>query len=279
MLPFEYEQFMRNVKLAVRRGLISEERLNDAVTRILRAKFAAGLFDYPVKANSTEVGSEEHRSLARQAVAASLVLLKNQGNALPIRNSVNSIRVAGSAADNVGRQAGAWTVEWQGVDGNWLPNSTSILEGIRQRAHVGVKIEFSQDGVFAPGTVADIGIAVVGETPYAEGWGDNELPILSEEDREAIRNLRKTSRQLVVIIVSGRPLLIANEVKNIDALVAAWLPGSEGGGVADVLFGAVPFSGTLPIAWPLTSQQIPVSVFGETADGTSVLFKRGFGLR
>jgi beta-glucosidase len=280
MLPFDYVMFVKHMKWANRLGLISDERIDDAVGRILYAKFALSLFDADTRTVAVkEVGKDEHRLLAREAVGQSLVLLKNNDAVLPIQPQVRHIRVAGGSADNVGKQAGAWTVEWQGVDGNWLTDSTTILEGLRENAPKSVNVEFSQDGVFATKSIADIGIAVVGEKPYAEGWGDTEFPILSDEDRLAIANLQKNSKQLIVIVVSGRPLLIEQELRDSDAFVAAWLPGSEGAGVADVLFGRIPFTGTLPLPWPLKAEQLPLGAGDTTADGSVVLFERGFGLR
>jgi beta-glucosidase len=280
MLPFEYKPFIRNVARAVRRGDIEEDRIDDAVRRILRAKFNGGLFDAPASpAPLLSLGSTEHRAVAREAVEKSLVLLKNDNGALPITKEVTSIRVAGSGADNVGRQTGAWTVEWQGIDGNWLEGATSILDGIRARAGRDVSVEFNEAGIFKEGsTTADIGIAIVSEPPYAEGWGDRELPILSTKDREAIKNLALSTKKIIVIIVSGRPLLIEKEVDSIDALVAAWLPGSEGAEVADVLFGDVPFTGTLPLPWPLRSEQLPMNSDGMGTDGSAPLFPRFHGL-
>ncbi len=276
MLPFDYKNFVRNVTLANRLGLVSTERIDDAVRRILRAKFALGLFDTAPAAIDSQL--VHHDALARQSVAQSLVLLKNENHTLPITPAVRHIRVAGSAADNVGLQSGAWTVEWQGVEGNWLPHGTSILAGIKNRTPKNSFIEFNASGIFATNSEADLGIAVVGETPYAEGWGDRAYPILSDADLAAIKSLHITCKRVVVIIVSGRPLLIANEVASWDALVAAWLPGTAGGGVADVLFGDTPFTGTLPLPWPRTSEQLPITYEGKTADGTEVLFPRYSGL-
>ena len=281
MLPFDYQTFIRNVTSAVRLRLIPESRIDDAVGRILRVKFATGLFDVPTDTpvDMSVIGSSEHRALARKAAARSLVLLQNKNAVLPITNAVRHIRVAGSAADNVGRQSGAWTVEWQGIDGNWLQDSTSILAGIESRARAGVRVDYSEGGEFKDGGVrADLGIAIVGEKPYAEGWGDREYPILDDGDRKAIKNLQAVCDKVVVVIVSGRPLLIEQEVATFDGLVMAWLPGSEGAGVADVLFGDVPFTGTLPLPWPRTSEQLPISKDGVTFDGTPVLFPRYFGL-
>jgi len=279
MLPFDYARFVGDMKSAVRRGAISEDRINDAVRRILRAKFTLGLFDtQDAFEDFSVIGSDGHRALAREAVAKSLVLLKNDNALLPLSNNQKKIRVAGSAADNVGIQSGAWTVEWQGIDGNWLPGATSILAGIRTEAGQESIVQFDVDGRFAEKDIAEIGVAIVGEKPYAEGWGDNPNPILSEEDTAAIGRLRASTRNLIVIIVSGRPLIITNEVKTWDALVAAWLPGSEGAGVADVLFGKTPFSGTLPMHWPRSTLQLPIDWTGATSDDTQPLYPRNFGL-
>jgi beta-glucosidase len=276
MLPFDYPTFIRHVTWANRLGLISDKRIDDAVTRILRAKFAAGLFD-DAPTLTEHLGN--HRELSRTAVAQSLVLLKNDVKVLPLQPTVSHLRVAGSAADNVGLQAGAWTVEWQGVDGNWLKGATSILDGIKAYVSPDTKLEYSLTGVYTTsGQKAPLGIAVVGEAPYAEGWGDREYPILSNEDLTAIKNLQASCDNVVVVIVSGRPLLIADEVVSWDTLVAAWLPGTEGIGVADVLFGKKQFMGTLPVPWPATSEQLPVTHDGQTADGAAVLFPRYSGL-
>ena len=280
MLPFEYEKFAKHLKWANRLGIISNSRIDDAVSRILYAKFSLGLLDadYVTKPFAT-TPNKEHRFLARKAVAESLVLLKNENNLLPLTTADSKIYVAGSAADNVGTQMGAWSIEWQGVDGNWAPNSTSILAGIKEVAGRGVKIEYAEQGQFSTSsTKADIGIAVVGEIPYAEGWGDDANPSLSDEDIEIIKNLRQVSNSLIVILVTGRPLIITDEIKNWDSLVVAWLPGSEGAGVSDVLFGNKQFTGTLPLPWPAHVQQLPISPSGETHDSTPVLFPRYFGL-
>ncbi len=281
MLPFDYKPFIKNMLRAVRNGDIEEERIDDSVRRILRAKFTLGLFDDKKSEVSLDVvGSVEHRALAREAVAKSLVLLKDDASVLPIQKNTKLIRIAGSSADNVGKQMGGWTVEWQGIDGNWLPNGTSILAGIRTRVGESAKVEYDAQGNFKEmNQIADLGIAVVGERPYAEGWGDKEYPILSNEDLEAIKKLQAVSKKVVVVIVSGRPLLVTNEISSWDAVVMAWLPGSEGAGVADVLFGDRPFVGKLPLPWPHHSEQLPIAEDGVTSDGTTVLFPRYFGLQ
>lgn len=280
MLPFEYKLFIKNVKRAVERGEISKARIDDAVRRILRAKFTAGLFDQKNAVHDLSViGSDAHRSLARTAVSRSLVLLKNEGGLLPLSKNTSKIFVAGSGADNVGRQCGGWTVEWQGIDGNWLPGATSILKGIKAAVSPSARVVFDAFGNFTSETEkADIGIAVIGEKPYAEGWGDNANPTLDKSDIDAVNNLKRKSKKVIVVIVSGRPLIISHLINGWDALVAAWLPGSEGEGVADVIFGDQPFTGKLPLHWPKNISQVPISSDGKTIDGTAPLFPRGFGL-
>lgn len=280
MLPFDYKSFIKDVHKAVDKGAISQSRIDDAVSRILYQKFKAGLFDAtPHQSNTAVVGSAEHRQLARRAVAASVVLLKNNASLLPLPTNTNHILVAGSGADNVGRQSGAWTVEWQGVDGNWMPGGTSVLQGIRQSIDKNAKVDYEEDGHFnGLSGKADVGIAVISEKPYAEGFGDNPNPTISTEDQAVIKRLQASSNNVVVVMLSGRPLIIADQLSDWDTAVAAWLPGSEGQGVADVLFGIHPFTGKLPIPWPAGVQQLPVNSDGTTKDGTTPLFKRGFGL-
>jgi len=253
MLPYDYKNFSDRMHYALASGDISEARLDDAVRRILKVKFELGLFD-KVEANSPDLESfrsEKHKELARAAVRKSLVLLKNNKAAIPIPKNISKILVAGSAADNLGKQSGGWTIEWQGIDGNWIPGTT-ILKGIRDTVSSSTQVEYDLKGNFAiQKDPADIGIAVVGENPYAEGWGDNENAKLSAEDITAIDNLKQNSRKVIVIIVSGRPLDIKRYAVDWDGVIAAWLPGSEGQGIADVLFGDYAFTGTLPVDWDL----------------------------
>ena len=280
MLPFDYRAFVRHLKWANWLGLVSDERIDDAVGRILYAKFALGLFDDNRNIiPPTSIPNTDHKMLAREAVAQSLVLLKNESSLLPLSPDTPYILIAGSAAHNIGRQMGAWSVEWQGIDGNQSVVGTSVLEGIIDHVSSKTKVEYDLLGNFTlAGKKAPVGIAVVGEKPYAEGWGDAEYPTLSEEDLLAVKNLQAHAEKVVVVIISGRPLLIANEIDSFDALVAAWLPGSEGVGVADGLFGNTPFTGALPIPWPHHSEQLPIQSDDTTADNTSVLFPRQFGL-
>ncbi len=250
MLPYDYQDFAKHMQQAIDRGDINKTRIDDAVKRILTMKFETGLFDASAGSttNLDTVGSPAHRDLARSAVQKSLVLLKNT-KTMPLSKKTPHILVAGSAANNIGMQSGGWTVEWQGIDGNWIPG-TSILKGIQDTVSSSTKVEYNLAGEFeVQENLADIGIAIVGEKPYAEGWGDVADPKLSAEDLATIQRLKAKSKKLVVIIISGRPLNIKEEMKDWDAVIAAWLPGTEGQGVADVLFGTVPFTGTLPLEW------------------------------
>lgn len=280
MLPYDYKQFLIDVRKAVKSGKINQARIDDSVGRILYQKFKAGLFDVsPTSNNTQQVGSDEHRQVAREAVASSAVLLKNKGSLLPLPKDTKRVLVAGSGADNVGRQSGAWTVEWQGVDGNWMPGGTSILQGIRDAVEGNSAVEYEKNAMFSSSSSkADIGIAVVSEKPYAEGWGDNANPTINDEDLAVIEKLKNSSEKIIVIIISGRPLFISEQLPSWDAVVVVWLPGSEGAGVADVLFGNKPFTAKLPITWPSNIQQVPVRADGSTKDSSRPLFERGFGL-
>ena len=288
MEPFSAEQFQDLLLAEVEAGQVSMERIDDAVRRILRAKFWLGLFEQPFVSmdNLDQVGSPEHRAIAREAVAKSQVLLKNSGNALPLSPDAN-IYVAGRNADNIGNQAGGWTIQWQGASGDIIPGTT-ILEGIREVAPQAT-LTFSEDAS-APMTGADVGVVVVGETPYAEGYGDIGGPecgfctpeqleekslSLQPGDQEVIDEVCSAIETCVVLIVSGRPQVVTDQLDDMDALVASWLPGSEGAGVADMLFGERPFTGKLPMTWPRTEEQVPINVGDADYDP---LFPYGWGL-
>lgn len=257
MVPFDYQTFINTMLRAVENGDISESRIDEAVRRILRVKFELGLFEQPYRGAglTSTVGSDAHRALARAAVRQSLVLLKNDNDTLPLATDTPLIYVAGMGADNIGLQSGGWTIEWQGSTGPVQPGST-ILDGIVETVSSETTVEYDLDGLFEG--MADVGIAVVGEFPYTEGAGDRRELQLSAKDRDVIDNVRLHSRQVVVIILSGRPLIITEQLEDADAWVAAWLPGTEGNGVADVLFGVCPFTGKLPVSWPISMEQIPV---------------------
>lgn len=288
MEPFSAQQFQQLLLDEVEAGRVSEERIDDAVRRILTAKFRLGLFEQPFASmdNLDQVGSAEHRAIGREAVAKSQVLLKNSGDALPLSKD-SHIYVAGRNADNIGNQAGGWTIQWQGVSGDIIPGTT-ILEGIREAAPQAT-VTFSEDAS-APKAGADVGVVVVGETPYAEGYGDiggPEWPFASpaqqEEkslsllpgDQEVVDEVCSAIETCVVLVVSGRPQVITDQLDDMDALVASWLPGSEGAGVADVLFGDRPFTGQLPMSWPRTEEQVPINVGDADYDP---LFPYGWGL-
>lgn len=276
MLPYDYKDFERDVTKAVGKGDIEASRIDDAVRRILTAKFRAGLFDKTneIDPDHKAIGSLNNRLLAREAAAKSAVLMKNDG-VLPIDDD-KSVLVVGSGADNIGRQSGAWTVEWQGIDGNWLPGATSIFKGMAEASR-NAKVAYVPNEQFNQNVRMDVGVAVVSEKPYAEGWGDTEKPRISEEDLAAIEFAQSHTDKLIVVVVSGRPLFLdEQELATWNGLVAAWLPGSEGAGVADVLFGKQPFNAKLPLPWPATIYQLPISSTGVTADKTPPLFPRGF---
>lgn len=279
MVPTEYVRFIDTMKKAVKNGDITVDRIDDAARRILLVKAGLGLFERPFSdpALISTVGSQEHRDLARQAVRESMVLLKNENNALPISSTVTSIYVAGAGANDIGMQCGGWTIEWQGKMGSIQPGTT-LLKGIQDAASGSSKVEYNPTGDF--NSTAEIGIAVVGEQPYAEGVGDRADLSLSAEDIQTITNLRNHSKKLIVIILSGRPLIITDQYPLADAWVAAWLPGTEGESVADVLFGAAPFTGKLPYTWPRSNDQLPVNIntVKQTTGCDAPLFPYGFGL-
>jgi beta-glucosidase len=275
MVPMTYERFITTLKLAVEQGDVPISRIDDAVRRILSVKVKAGIFDrpYPDPAHLELVGSAEHRQLAREAAARSLVLLKNEGQLLPLDKSTPTILVGGQAADDIGLQCGGWTIEWLGKPGR-ITTGTSILEGIRGAVSEAAEIEYHPEGSFAtrPDGPAEVGIAVLAERPYAEGFGDREDLHLLPADIELLERMRPLCRQLVVVLLSGRPLILTEQLPQMEALVAAWLPGSEGQGVADVLFGDRPFSGKLSYRWPRRLEDVPPGAEAEP------LFPIGFGL-
>lgn len=275
MVPTNYQDFTRTLEEEVTAGRISPARVDDAVSRILTQKFRLGLFEKPY-ADTTHldsVGSPAHRAVAREAVAASQVLLKNAGGVLPLKRS-QKVYVAGSNADDIGNQAGGWTISWQGASGATTPGTT-ILEGLRKAAP-DAEIAYSADAS-TPAEGYDVGVVVVGETPYAEGIGDvgngHDLE-LSDADKAAVDRVC-AAMECVVLVVSGRPQLIGDRLGAIDALVASWLPGTEGDGVADVLYGERPFTGQLPVTWPKSEAQVPINVGDADYDPQ---FPYGWGL-
>jgi beta-glucosidase len=306
MAPEQWLEFIECVRTHVQSGTIAVSRINDAVRRILSVKFAAGLFDKPrpkarTWSNSDSFGSYEHRELAREAVRKSMVLLKNQDNLLPLNNEAK-ILVAGKSAHNRGHQCGGFTIAWQGVEENEsIAGGTSIWEGIQAQAKNAV-LSKGGLGLDADPSKHDVAVVVIGERPYAEGMGDVrtgnnviveagsqikglmkilepyghtlELAESHPEDLATINNIQKRGIPVVAILLSGRPLIVNQELEKATSFVAAWLPGSEGQGVADVLLGEHNFQGKLSFSWP--EQSVAELNIGDS--DYKPLFPFGFGL-
>tara|TARA_Y100001970_G_scaffold137457_2_gene169174 strand:- start:2281 stop:4113 length:1833 start_codon:yes stop_codon:yes gene_type:complete len=259
-----YYKFLRLFKESVEEGLITEDRIDDAVYRILKVKYMMGLFDDPYADRSyiKDFGSKKHRDIAREAVRKSIVLLKNTtvgvrmldgkpvDKILPLPKDLKHIHVAGIGADDIGMQCGGWTMEWQGKMGD-ITDGTTIIDGIISTVSKNTKVTYDING--KNGENASVGIVVIGEKPYAEGVGDKEDLSISEEDLLVIENMKKYNIPLVVIMLSGRPLIINNHIDEWDAFLAAWLPGTEGDGVSDILFGDYKPTGKLSYEWPQLS--------------------------
>jgi len=290
MVPNDWKVFIENTMTQVESGDIPIARINDAVTRILRVKKRAGLFakgapSTRALANNTSLlGANEHRTLARQAVRESLVLLKNKNAILPLNRNIN-VLVAGDAANSISRQNGGWTLTWQGT-GNTnadFPGATSIYQGIESIvAAAGGNVELKADGAFAE--EPDVAIVVFGESPYAETNGDlTELEYQEgiKTDLALLNNLKGQGIPVVSIFLTGRPLWTNKELNASDAFVVAWLPGSEGAGIADVIFKKADdtinydFVGKLAHSWPNTSTQFSLNRLDEEY---APLFAYGFGL-
>jgi beta-glucosidase len=277
MVPDKYREFISTLKTLVQAGEVAMPRIDDAVERILRVKVAMGLFEAPWSPRADRnlhkaFGSAEHRSVARQAVRESLVLLKNDRRTLPIAAGATRIHVAGRNADDLGAQCGGWTITWQGRRGP-VTTGTTVLEGIRRGVRQGTQVTYAADGSGAAG--ADVAVVVIGESPYAEFFGDRADLSLAVEDLSTIATIKKAGVPLVTVLVSGRPLILGDALAQSDAVVAAWLPGTEGDGVADVLFGRHTPTGKLPVTWPRSLDQIPVNAGDIRYDP---LFPFGFGL-
>ena len=272
MVPFDYKEFIRLLTQAVNNGDVSIDRLNDAVARILQAKFMLGLFEKPITdtAYMDVVRGAEHRALAREAVQKSLTLLKHENDALPLSKTIR-IGLAGQAADDIGFACGGWTIEWQGGTGAITPGAT-LLDGLQ--AHLPDQVIFTADGVFDE--KMDTAIVVVAEKPTAEGEGDASDLTLSADDTALIQRVREQCDKLILVIYSGRPLVITHVVASCDAIVAAWLPGSEADGIADVLVGDVAFQGKLPFTWIESMEQVPLEQVQE--NGLNPLWEYGYGL-
>ncbi len=276
MVPSDVELFVALLTEAIETGLVPADRVEDAVSRVLTKKFELGLFERPFTDRSlaAHIGSTEHRALAREAAARSQVLLTNDG-ALPIAPGTR-VLVTGSNADDVGAQAGGWTVTWQGVTGP-LAGGTSIVAALR--AELGDDAVLHVPGVREMASTldaqVDLAVAVVGEKPYAEFEGDRPDGVrLPEADLDVLDELERLGVPTVVVVVSGRPVDLHGAEKWAAAVLAAWLPGTEGAGVVDVLVGAVEPTGTLPMSWPRPGDVGPVN----DDDTRAALFELGAGL-
>lgn len=280
MVPDNPYNFIGTLRAEVEAGRVPVTRIDDAVLRILRAKRALNLWDNPY-ANRTyvdNVGSQAHRDLAREAAAKSMVLLQNRMTPGQFPLSLTSsykIAVAGKSADNIGNQCGGWTISWQGAPGATTVGTT-VLQGIKNTVASNPSIIVEHVTDVSADFTADIGIAVVGEIPYAEGKGDSESLALAGEDLDTIYNLCPKVNKCIIVLLSGRPIIISEHLATADVWIAGWLPGTEGGAVADVLFGLKPFTGKLPVTWPLWLVQEPTN-FDDGTDAEA-LYKIGHGL-
>jgi len=272
MQPGNHEAFMQDLKASITDGTVPISRIDDAVRRILRMKFALGLFVDPFAKEefAAHIGSDAHRAVARQAVRESLVLLKSENKALPL-NATDKLAVIGEHGNNSGLQSGGWSIHWQGQSENYL-GATTIYDGINTVAE---NVEYAENGCYSA-MAADKAVVVVGESPYAEMEGDTDELWLTDEHKELIEGCKSLGKKVIVILISGRVLAIQNELDISDAFIAAWLPGSEGGGVADFLFGTDGFKpvGKSPYSWPVDVADIPLAPLAEHA-----LFKFGHGLQ
>lgn len=277
MIPYgpgrtnNYVEFINDLKELVAEGKVSPARIDDAVSRILRIKFQMGLFENPWTDTSltAQIGSPEHRQVARKCVQQSLVLLKNKHHTLPLAKNIKHLVVVGPGADDLAMQCGGWTVTWQG--NGHLTHGTTVLQAIRDIVSPGTQVTYSPDGDDVAN--ADAVVVVVGEHPYAEGEGDRTNLDLSAEDKTLIAKAKASGAPVTTILFSGRPLILGSGLDDSDAFIAAWLPGTEGEGIADVLFGDVKPTGKLPREWPRNNQQLDI----RTMEGKP-LFPYGYGL-
>jgi beta-glucosidase len=283
MFAQSWKTSMPEIIKLVESGQVPMSRIDDAVTRILKMKLKLGLFNKPLSttACANSVGSEEHRNLAKQAVRESLVLLKNEEAILPL-SKTEKVIVVGSHASNIPFQCGGWTKKWQGAHLDLFKNperpvegATSILEGIKNVIGEANVIDAGINGI---SDLADVAIIVVGEMPYAEGFGDRPAAelVLSTEHQELIKTYHAAGKKVITLLISGRPLLVNEQIQQSSAFIAAWLPGSEGQGIAEVLFGDYDFQGKLGFSWPGNISQIGVQ---QGEPNYAPRYPYGFGLQ
>lgn len=287
MVPYNYIQYTDALIQAVENGDVTEARIDDAVRRILRVKFELGLFENPYgdPALIDTIGSDEKRELAREAVQKSAVLLQNINDALPLSADVSRVFIAGEGADDVGIQSGGWTIEWQGLSGN-ITDGTTILDGLEAAFGEDTEVIYNRFGRYRGAENEDgslqrgeVGIVVLSEPPYAEMQGDRPSLQFEEGQLVTLERVRERVDKLIVIIISGRPMSLGDIPQQADAMVAAWLPGSEGAAIADVLFGEVPFNGKLSFAWHMNDAALPVDPAATEVDCEAIRYPLGYGLQ
>jgi beta-glucosidase len=283
MVPFDWRRFMDLLEAAVERGDVPLERVDDAVRRILTAKARLGLFDADPeptpKAALERVGHADHRRLAHEAARRSALLLQNRGDALPLPPSLPTLLVAGAGADDVGLQCGGWTISWMGAAGAITPGTT-LLQGLR-RLLPETDIAFEPDGRGgrrATAARASAGIVVLAEEPYAEGMGDRHELSLEPDELALVERVRARVDTLVLVLYAGRPRVLGDAVRLADAIVCAWLPGSEGAAVAEPIVGASAFEARLRLRWPAADADLPLHPFGPAGGGPAALFEIDHGL-
>jgi beta-glucosidase len=274
MVPSDATRFQAAVKAGLQAGTIEGVRIDDAVARILRVKFELGLFETPMPpaGHAADLGAAADRQLARTAAAASAVLLKTTTGVLPLADDAGKVLLAGSGANDIGLQSGGWTISWQGSAGSTTPGTT-IADALAER--LGDRLTVDPAGSFPRGTRARTGVVVVAEPPYAEGQGDSASLELPRSDTNIVAAVRPLVDRLVVVILSGRPVMLDRLWPDADAVIAAWLPGTEGTGIADVLLGDTPLGGTTPYTWPATPGEAP-RTGKDACDGA--VFPLGYGL-
>jgi len=286
MVPHDADTFTTTLISLVEEGTVAEARIDEAVSKILSMKFDLGLFETPFTdaAAANNIVIEEERSLAKQAALESITLLEN-AKVLPFTQDTQSIFVTGSSADSIANQMGGWTIGWQGMgDSQDVPPGLSFIDAFEQAAPEGTSITYtSQYGntatVLEKANDADVAVVVLGETPYAEGEGDNNVLTLPDEQVQLMRSILETDTPLVVILLAGRPLMLPEDIwLGLDALIMAYLPGSETGtALSDVLFGNYNPSGKLPFSWPRHVGQLPITYDGLAGTPYDPLYEFGFG--
>ena len=281
MVPGKHRKFITLLNKLVEEGSVPESRIDDAVKRILRVKFAMGLLEPTYSADvdtnlASKVNSAEHRMIARDAVRQSLVLLKNESSCLPIKNE-SRILVCGKAANNLGIQCGGWTIDWQGKLDLSHDTGSTILDSFKKRANNSENLTVDYQESLAPSNEPyDLTVFVVGEKPYAEGKGDSDNLELPKFNSNILSQIKNTPGKKLLIILSGRPIPLTKDMLQADAIVAAWLPGTEGEGITDVLFGDHDFAGKLSFSWPYDSNDHPLNGM---VPGVKARYSLGYGLK